>query len=121
MTPRQLAFRSLATVIAVIVVAYIVDFIVLQVRKIHPTATVPYESLTRTRVLAIPQKSGKTEYQIDAERPTETLTCVHALFPHSGFPPCWRLKPHINDPIPMTILAPLNFPSPHPALSSPHS
>ena len=85
---------------------YAGDFVWVAIRGIHPSATNPYESMTRTRVLAIPQKNGKTDFQIDADKPTETLTCVHSLFPHHGYPPRWKLKPHINDPIPMMIAPP---------------
>ena len=53
------------------------------------------------RVLAIPEKSGKTEYEVDAQNPEQTITCVHALFPHRGYSPCWYVKPRINQPIPM--------------------
>jgi hypothetical protein len=126
MTPRQLALCSFGVIAGAFALVYVSDWLIFQIRNHHPTATMPYESLTRSRILAIPQKSGKTDFQIDAERPTETLSCVHALFPHSGFPPCWRLKPHLNDPIPMAILAPpirnvfwLPSSSPDPATSSP--
>lgn len=103
-TPRQLAMRALGALILLASILYAGDYLSVRIRMFHSTATNPFEPLTRTRVLAIPQKNGKTDYQIDADRPTETLTCVHSLFPHMGYPPCWRLKPHINDPIPMTFL-----------------
>ena len=105
-TPRQLALRTAGALLLIFAAVYAGDFLWLAIRSIHPTATNPYESMKRTRVLAIPQKNGKTDYQIDEEKPTETLTCVHSLFPHRGYPPCWKLKPHINDPIPMTIAPP---------------
>lgn len=55
--------------------------------------------MTRTRLLAIPKKNGKYDFQIDELQPTEALTCVHALFPHYGDKPCWYLKPRLNRPI----------------------
>ena len=97
--------RTLGALILLASLVYAGDYFSVRIRMMHPTAADPFESMTRTRVLAIPQKNGKTEYQIDAERPTETLTGVHSFFPHLGYPPCWKLKPHINDPIPMMILA----------------
>jgi hypothetical protein len=78
------------------------DYLVLRIRMTRATATTPFESMTRTRVLAIPQKSGKFDYQVDQLQPQETLTCVHALFPHYGDQPCWYLKPRINQPIPVS-------------------
>ncbi len=53
------------------------------------------------RVRAIPEKNGKTEYQVDALNPEQTVTCVHSLFPHMSYSPCWYVKPSINQPIPM--------------------
>lgn len=105
-TPRQLVLRTAGAFLLMLAAVYAGDLLWLAIRSIDPTPTNPYESMTRRRVLAIPQKNGKTSYQIDAERPTETLTCVHALFPHHGYPPCWKLKPHIHDPIPMMIAPP---------------
>ena len=108
-TPRELALRTVGGLILLASLVYAGDYLSVRIRMRHPTSTDPFESMTRTRVLAIPQKNGKTDYQVDVERPTETLTCVHSLFPHHGYPPCWKLKPHINDPIPMMILP---FPEP---------
>src|SRR5258708_17906528 len=81
---------------------YGVDYLVLRIRMTRATATTPFESMTRTRVLAIPQKSGKFDYQVDQLQPQETLTCVHTLFPHYGVQPCCYLKPRINQPIPVS-------------------
>jgi hypothetical protein len=67
----------------------------------HPKPDDPFESIKSLRVLAIPEKNGKTEYEVDAQNPEQTVTCVHSLFPHSGFSPCWYVKPRINQPIPM--------------------
>jgi len=80
---------------------YAVDVLVLRIRAMHATPTMPFETMTRTRVLAIPKKNGKYEYQIDQLQPAETLTCVHSLFPHYGDKPCWYVKPRLNQPIPV--------------------
>jgi hypothetical protein len=77
------------------------DYLSLRVRMLHPRAADPFESLKTLRVLAIPEKNGKTEYEVDARNPEQTVTCVHSLFPHSGYSPCWYVKPRINQPIPM--------------------
>ena len=81
---------------------YAGDYLVLRVRMLRATPSEPFELMTRTRVLAIPQKNGKYDYQIDQAQPVEVLTCVHALFPHYGDQPCWYLKPRLNQPIPVT-------------------
>ena len=82
--------------------SYACDYLYLRVRMLRPTQSNPFESMSRARVLAIPQKNGKLDYQIDQTQPVETLTCVHSLFPHYGDAPCWYLKPRLNQPIPIS-------------------
>jgi hypothetical protein len=82
---------------------YAVDSISVRVRAAHATATSPYETLTFARVLAIPEKN-KVEYQVDVQNPEQSVTCVHALFPHDAHAPCWYVKRNIDKPIPMAIL-----------------
>jgi hypothetical protein len=101
-TRSQIFQRSLGSLIAAVVLVYAGDYIYLRVRMLHPMPTNPFETMARTRVLAIPQKSGKFDYQIDQTQPVETLTCVHSLFPHYGDQPCWYLKPRVNQPIPIS-------------------
>jgi len=93
--------RTLAGILGIFALVYAADYLYLRVRMRHPTPNSPFESMTRTRVLAIPQKSGKFDYQIDQTQPVETITCVHSLFPHYGDQPCWYLKPRLNQPIPV--------------------
>ncbi len=47
-------------------------------------------------VLAIPQKNHRTEF-IQGE--TEDQTCVHSVFPHRGWQPCWYLQRHTEKQI----------------------
>ena len=101
MTRREITFRVVFAVLCAGALLYAADFLVLRFRILHPTVSQPFESLIRTRILAIPQKSGKFDYQIDQLQPVETITCVHAIFPHSGNQPCWYVKPRINQPIPV--------------------
>ena len=70
-------------------------------RMLSRTPADPLESLKTLHVLAIPEKNGKTQYEVDAQNPEQTITCVHSFFPHSGYSPCWYVKPRINQPIPM--------------------
>lgn len=85
--------------LGIFVLLYAADYLYIRDGMRHPTPNSPFESMTRTRVLAIPQKSGKFDYQIDQTQPVETITCVHSLFPHYGDQPCWYLKPRLNQPI----------------------
>jgi len=101
-TRTQISKRILAGLVIAFAAVYASDYLYLRIRMFHRTPTDPFESMTRTRVLAIPQKSGKFDYQIDETQPVETLTCVHSLFPHWGDQPCWYLKPRLNQPIPVS-------------------
>jgi hypothetical protein len=102
LTPAPiLAKRFLISVALVLALLYGTDYLYLRVRMLHPKPTDPFDSLKALRVLAIPGKNGKTEYEVDAQNPEQTVTCVHSLFPHYGYWPCWYVKPRLNQPIPM--------------------
>jgi hypothetical protein len=101
LTPRLLIQRILVATLTVLALVFCGDSLYVRVRMLHPKPADPFESLKTLRVLAIPEKNGKTEYEVDAQNPEQTITCVHSLFPHSGYSPCWYVKPRINQPIPM--------------------
>jgi hypothetical protein len=99
--PHILIKRVLIVVVLALGVLFTGDYLSVRIRAIHPKPTDPFESLKSLRVLAIPEKNGKTEYEVDALNPEQTVTCIHSLFPHYGYSPCWYVKPRINQPIPM--------------------
>jgi hypothetical protein len=100
--PRRALFkRILVVAVAALAVLFIVDYLYVRVRMLHPKPADPFESIKSLRVLAIPEKNGKTEYEVDAQNPEQTVTCVHSLFPHYDYSPCWYVKPRLNQPIPM--------------------
>jgi len=100
-SPRILAKRILIATLASLALVFCADYLFLRLRMLHPKPADPFESLKTLRVLAIPEKNGRTEYEVDAQNPEQTVTCVHSLFPHMGYSPCWYVKPRINQPIPM--------------------
>lgn len=100
-SPRILAKRTLLVTFAAFALVFCGDYFYLRLRMLHPKPADPFESLTALRVLAIPEKNGKVEYQVDAQNPEQSAICVHSLFPHYGRLPCWYVKPRINQPIPM--------------------
>jgi hypothetical protein len=77
--------RVLTALFAVIVFSYLGDSLLLRWRG-QPLGTVAVE-----RYDAIPEKNGKTEFAYD--QPINQ-PCVHALFPHRGYQPCWYLTRH---------------------------
>ena len=66
----------------------------------------PFDTVTYPRVLAIPHKGNRVEYALDATSPMESESCVHSLFPHFGYSPCWYVNRKAQNPIPMVILIP---------------
>ncbi|MGA2421963.1 MAG: hypothetical protein ABSG69_17965 [Candidatus Acidiferrum sp.] len=92
---------GLFSVAVLLLATYGVDSASVFFRARHGTPADPYETMTAPRVFAIAEKGNKTEYQIDAENPTQTVTCVHALFPHAGYSPCWQVKRTLHNTIPM--------------------
>ena len=75
---------------------YVADFVML-LRPIAGTRNV-FGEVTIRPFLAVPQKNHKTEFiRIDPE----TQTCVHSLFPHFGYSPCWYLNRRIRKRIDM--------------------
>jgi hypothetical protein len=102
---RTLAKRILIALVLVVAIVYLGDFASVRVRMRHPKPNDPFETITALRILAIPQKDGKTEYSVDVQQPNQTGVCVHALFPHNGDLPCWYLKRKFAQPIPMVIFA----------------
>ena len=100
-SPGTLIKRILLALVVVLVIAYTCDTLWFRVRMIHPKPADPLESFTGPRLLAIPEKGGKTSYEIDQQQPEQTVTCAHSWFPHAAYRPCWYVKPRLNQPIPM--------------------
>jgi hypothetical protein len=58
----------------------------------------PYGKVMVRYYNAIQEKNGKTEYDF---QPPQQETCVNALFPHSGYRPCWYEVKHTEKAIPI--------------------
>jgi hypothetical protein len=105
-TPRILIERMVIGFALGLALAYACDYLYVRVRMLHPKPDDPFESITAPRLLAISEKGNKTSYELDEQNPTQTVRCVHAIFPHMGDAPCWYLKKKLYQPIPMLMLAP---------------
>ena len=60
--PRILFKRILIGAVAALAVLYVGDYLSVRIRAVHPKPADPFESLNGLRILAIPEKNGKTEY-----------------------------------------------------------
>jgi len=76
---------GISAAVGITLLAYAVDSIVFRYR------VQPFGQITVNSYDAVQQKNGKTEFIFN---PPEAQTCVHALFPHAGFVPCWYLQHH---------------------------
>jgi hypothetical protein len=96
--------RTAVLVVALMAIVYAGDYAVVRLRAAHPRLGDAFASVQVVRLLAIPLKNGRTEYELDALQPQVTVTCVRALFPHLGYQPCWYVRRQSQKPIPMVIL-----------------
>ena len=80
---------ALLTAVGAGIVAYSLDYIVFRIRAASNRNA--YGAVTVSHYYAVLQKNGKTEFIFD---PPRAQTCVHTLFPHGGWLPCWYLSRH---------------------------
>jgi len=80
---------GLIAVLAAVGLAFGIDYCVFRVRA--GANWNAYGSVTVNHYYAVAKKNGKTEFIFD---PPQSWTCVHALFPHAGWSPCWYLSRH---------------------------
>jgi hypothetical protein len=86
---RRLILVAAACFLGLTLLAYAADYMVFRYRVAANRQ--PFAQITVSSYEAVPQKNGKTEFIFN---PPETQTCVHALFPHFGYQPCWYLQRH---------------------------
>lgn len=106
----KVAGRAGLAVLVVLVIVYAGDYVFLKYRisrfrssggsaaQASNAPNSPLESIQVERTYQIPHKDGRAEYDFE---PPETVMCAHSLFPHLGYSPCWYLKRHSQQTIPM--------------------
>jgi hypothetical protein len=100
--PTLFSTRRIALlVVAIFLASYIIDFTWFHLRAAFPRLGKVAGSVHRIRLLAIPDKGNKTEFQLDAVTPEEDVPCVRSMFPHNSQNPCWYVVRHAKDPIQM--------------------
>jgi len=88
--------RVLIGAVVCLSLPYVADFLLL-LRPIAGNRNV-FGEVTIKPFYAVPQKDHKTEFIRIAP---ETQTCIHSLFPHFGYSPCWYLSRRIHKRIDM--------------------
>jgi hypothetical protein len=79
--------RIVLGVVAALVLIYLVDFALLRYKMSGPNQAAAFGTVTSFYGTAT--KGGKME--IFTDQP-QTETCVHSLFPHSGYRACWYIS-----------------------------
>jgi hypothetical protein len=98
LTTRKIVYLS---PLALLLLLYIGDFLWFSLRSQLRSLGAATSSVHRIRLLAIPDKGNRVEYQIDAQQPEEDVPCSRSLFPQGHNQPCWYVTRHAKDPIPM--------------------
>lgn len=85
----NVARRVALAIVALSAVLYAGDYVTVRYRMTKKTPGDPLDSMKIQRTYVIPHKDGRAEIIFGEP---ETQTCVHSLFPHMGYTPCWYLK-----------------------------
>jgi hypothetical protein len=96
--------RVLYSLILLIALAYGYDYASVRRRMSAHKPGDPFDVVTYPHLLAIPQKGNKVDYELDAQSPMESESCVHSLFPHYGYTPCWYVIRKSKSPTQMMIV-----------------
>jgi hypothetical protein len=96
--------RILYAIILLIGLAYGYDYASVRRRMSMKKPGDPFDVVTYPHLLAIPQKGNKVDYELDALSPMTSEPCVHSLFPHYGYTPCWYVLRKSKNPTPMMIV-----------------
>lgn len=104
---RAQLIRILYALLTLLAIVYGYDFASVHHRARAQEPGDPFDVVTYPHLLAIPQKGNKVDYELDAQSPMESVACVHSLFPHYGYTPCWYVLRRSKSPTQMTILAPV--------------
>lgn len=79
--------RALVSVAVLMALVFVGDYVIARIRVAKNLG--PYGVVQVRRSYAVTMKNGKPEYFFD---PPADQTCLHSLFPHFGYPPCWHLR-----------------------------
>ena len=101
---RTHSIRILYALILLLALAYGYDYASVRRRMSAQKPGDPFDVVTYPHLLAIPQKGNKIDYELDAQSPMESESCVHALFPHYGYTPCWYVARRSKRPTQMMIV-----------------
>ena len=84
----KIVSRVLIAAIALLVLSFCGDYLVAKYRvSKNPSGSL--EAVKIQPMYIIPHKDSRAEYVFGDP---QTQTCVHSIFPHFGYSPCWYVK-----------------------------
>jgi hypothetical protein len=86
---QAIAKRTLLIAIVSLCALYAGDYLWLRYKMNGANSAAALGAIEIRRYWEIPNKSGKFDYSFD---PPVMQTCVHSLFPHLGYNPCWYVN-----------------------------
>lgn len=89
-TIQRIVLRSAGATVLLFGLIYAGDYTFLRLRRAQ------FGVVTVESHYEIHEKNGKTEFDYNPPAPA---TCVHSLFPHLGYQPCWYLRRHPDQKI----------------------
>jgi hypothetical protein len=101
---RSILKRIFFLAAILLAVLYMYDYLSVLHRKSAHKQGDPFDAVVHPRLLAIPQKGNRVEFALDAQSPMVSDACVHSIFPHFGYTPCWYISRNALKPIPMVIV-----------------
>ena len=96
--------QSLVVAIVALAAIYVGDYLWVRYRAAHQTPGHPFDAVPVQLLLAVPLKGGKIEYDVNQGASGATQTCVHSLFSHYGYAPCWYVVRQNRNPVPLVLL-----------------
>ena len=88
---QRIIRRVLLAIVALMLVVYTGDYCC--VRYKIPGGRPQFGQVTVNTMYVIHAKGGKIQYEPGDQA---TDTCVHSLFPHMGYSPCWYAMRHTD-------------------------
>ncbi len=96
--------QILIATVLVVAAIYVGDYLWVRYRAAHQKPGDPFDSVPVQSLLSVPLKGGKIEYDVNQAQTGATQACVHSLFSHYGYSPCWYVVRANRSPIPMVVL-----------------
>jgi hypothetical protein len=88
---KAISLRIAGGLVLLALLTYAGDY--LSVRYRIPKGREQFSNVTIQPYYAIHEKNGRTEYDFAQ---AETQVCIHSLFPHFGYAPCWYVNRHTD-------------------------